>query len=156
MDPLLQKPPSTETADPAFFDRYRIIRGQIEHEDNLIGSRISWFVTSQSFLFSAYAIIATSIQPNSVTGGHDPKHTLLTIIPTVAISTSVLILLAIASGFQAMRNLRRGYENAEQASAPLPPIHGSGSTRLLGMAAPLLLPPLFMAVWVFLLVKRLF
>ena len=31
---------------------YRIIRGQLEHEDDLISGRLSWFVASQSFLFS--------------------------------------------------------------------------------------------------------
>jgi hypothetical protein len=148
--------PSTEPVDAVYLDQYRIIRGQIEHEDNLIGSRISWFVTSQSFLFSAYAIIASNIQPAGITGGTDPKHKLLTIIPTIAIATSVLILLAIASGFRAMHTLRRQFEKLAPAALPLPPVHGSGSTRLMGMAAPILLPPLFMAVWIFLLVKRLF
>ena len=35
---------------------YQIIRSQIEHEDNLINQRLSWFVAAQAFLFSAYAI----------------------------------------------------------------------------------------------------
>ena len=32
---------------------YQIIRSQIEHEDNLINQRLSWFVAAQAFLFSA-------------------------------------------------------------------------------------------------------
>ena len=36
---------------------YQIIRSQIEHEDNLINQRLSWFVAAQAFLFSAYAIL---------------------------------------------------------------------------------------------------
>ena len=36
---------------------YKIIRSQIEHEDNLINQRLSWFVAAQAFLFSAYAIL---------------------------------------------------------------------------------------------------
>jgi hypothetical protein len=36
---------------------YEIIRSQIEHEDNLINQRLSWFVAAQAFLFSAYAIL---------------------------------------------------------------------------------------------------
>ena len=159
MDPLLQKPPSTETSapDPNFLDYYRILRGQIEHEDNLVGSRISWFVTSQSFLFSAYAIMASSSPGNASNAFVDSKHTLLVIIPMVAISISILILLAIVSGLKAMASLRDVYKiNTAKITTWLPPIHGDRITRITGMAAPVLLPPLFMAVWIFLVLRRLF
>jgi hypothetical protein len=161
MEQLLQKPPSTESpvTDPNFLDYYRIIRGQIEHEDNLVGSRISWFVTSQSFLFSAYAIIATGFQVVTDKSILDAKHVLLVVIPSIAITTSILILLAIFSGIQAMSALRSQYGKLRGVfndATPLPPIHGDRSTRVTGMAAPVLLPPLFMAVWIFLLVRRLF
>src|SRR5277367_5635067 len=111
MDPLLSKTPSTDLAKPfetdaQFLDLYRILRSQIEHEDNLVGSRISWFVTSQSFLFSAYAIIAGGIQPNTSKTSLDAKHVLLVVIPSLAIVTSILILIAIWSGIAAMKDLR--------------------------------------------------
>ena len=51
---------SGSTKPPPHFnseDFYKLIRGQIEHEDNLIGTRLNWFMASQSFLFSAYAIV---------------------------------------------------------------------------------------------------
>ncbi len=162
-DPLLKPIPSTETsnssdAESRFLDYYRILRGQIEHEDNLVGSRISWFVTSQSFLFSAYAIIAGGITPNTSKAGLDAKHVLLVVIPLMAIATSVLILIAIYSGIAAMTAIRQRYSRLvpKPDDSPLPPIHGNARTRALGMAAPVLLPPLFMAVWIFLLVRRLF
>lgn len=159
MDPLLKKPPSTELSDPAtsHLDYYRILRGQIEHEDNLVGSRISWFVTSQSFLFSAYAIMASSAPTNPAPVFTSSKHVLLVIIPMIAIATAVLILLGILSGLQAMSNLRDTYKaKAPELSDVLPPIQGNRSTRMTGLAAPVLLPPLFMAVWVFLLMRRVF
>jgi hypothetical protein len=161
MDPLLQKPPSTEplSADPNFLDYYRILRGQIEHEDNLVGSRISWFVTSQSFLFSAYAIIATGFQVTTDKTILDAKHVLLVVIPSIGITTAVLILLAIFSGIQAMSAIRSRYAKVMAGSScpmQLPPIQGNAFNRKIGMAAPVLLPPLFMTVWIFLLMRRLF
>jgi hypothetical protein len=162
MDILLKPKPDDATAavppgDSNLLDCYRIIRGQIEHEDNLVGSRISWFVTSQSFLFSAYAIMASSLPANASEAFKDSKHTLLLIIPMIAIATSILILMAILSGIQAMAQLRRTYAKcAPKIPNILPPIHGERSTRITGMAAPVLLPPLFMAVWLFLLMRRLF
>jgi hypothetical protein len=162
MDPLLKPTPSDDPAKSAgsnseALDCYRIIRGQIEHEDNLVGSRISWFVTSQSFLFSAYAIMASSFPANATEAFKDSKRTLLLIIPMIAISTSILILLAIFSGLGAMARLRQIYlKYAPKSFELLPPIHGDRATRITGMAAPVLLPPLFMAVWIFLLLRRLF
>jgi hypothetical protein len=139
-------------------DYYRILRGQIEHEDNLVGSRISWFVTSQSFLFSAYAIIATGFQVTTAQTALDAKHLLLLIIPSIAIAASVLILFSIISGIRAMEELRKRYVQliAGWQDPLLPPIQGNRLNRMIGMAAPVLLPPLFMAVWIFLLLRRLF
>jgi hypothetical protein len=160
MELLLKPPTAAERSekDPNFLDYYRILRGQIEHEDNLVGSRISWFVTSQSFLFSAYAIIATGIQPTASQTALDAKHVLLVVIPGLAIAASVLILMSIFSGFTAMKALRKRYTRVapQDADLLLPPIQGDRLNRLAGMAAPALLPPLFMAVWIFLLVRRLF
>ena len=163
MEPLLTKTPSTDLSklpdrDARFLDYYRIYRGQVEHEDNLVGSRISWFVTSQSFLFSAFAIIAGGIQTTTAQGALESKHVLLVLIPSLAIATSILILLAILSGVAAMHKLRQEYAAVRRQTddSLLPPLQGSQSTRATGIAAPLLLPMLFMAVWVFLLMRRLF
>ena len=163
MESLLQKTPSTDLTDlPApvtqRLDYYRILRGQIEHEDNLVGSRISWFVTSQSFLFSGYAIIATSFMGATAQSALDAKHVLLVVIPSLAIVASVLIFLSILSGIRAMDDLRRRYVQLIQGwqDPLLPPIQGRRGNRMIGMAAPVLLPPLFMAVWIFLLLRRLF
>ena len=47
-------------------DFYRLIRSQIEHEDNLNSQRLSWFVASQSFLFTAYAIVLSNLSPGKL------------------------------------------------------------------------------------------
>lgn len=160
MDTLLNKPPTAD-APPAVgtpdLDYYRILRAQIEHEDDLIGSRISWFVTSQSFLFSAYAIMASGLPTNPTSSYVSSKHVLLVVVPVLAIMTALLILLAIFSGLAAMAQLRHLYsQNAGKIPDGLPPLQGSRFTRMTGMAAPVLLPILFMGVWMFLLLRRLF
>ena len=43
-------------------DFYRLIRSQIEHEDNSQQQRLSWLVASQSFLFTAFAIVLSNLQ----------------------------------------------------------------------------------------------
>ena len=164
-----RKPPAVpptaglSPADARRFELYRIYRGQVEHEDNLLGSRTSVFVISQSFLFSAYATIANSTLANRAFAGAplDPRHVLLVLIPSVAIFTSALFIPAIYSGVVSLQQLRRQYRRANDHPADeccddLPPIQSTRRLRVGGTVASALLPPLFLCVWAYLLLARLF
>ena len=147
--------------DARRFEVYRVFRAQIEHQDNLLGSRTSVFVTSQSFLFSAYAIIANNAAPRAFLQPVDPKRVLLVLIPLVAITTSALFIPAIASGVLAMRRLRRQYRQLtghppDECCDLLPPIQSERRNRIGGSLPSALLPPLFMSVWTYLLLAKLF
>ena len=166
-DPNVTKPLGVPTtaglaeSDARRFDLYRIYRGQVEHEDNLLGSRTSVFVTSQSFLFSAYAIIANNAPKRAFLEPIDPKHVLLILIPSVAITTSLLFIPAIVSGMVALQRIRRQYQEttghpANQCCDDLPPIQSTRGSRVGGTIASALLPPLFLGVWTYLLLARLF
>jgi hypothetical protein len=129
-------------------DFYRILRAQIEHEDNLITQRLSWFLASQAFLFSAFAILINGPE-KSPFGGRE-QMTFFRFLPLIGIAIGVLIWIAILGGVLSMSRLRR-LAAARPDLAPFPPIHGPWYTRRMGLAAPLLLPPLFVAVWAILL-----
>ena len=138
--------------DAASVDRYRTIRSQIEHEDNLVSQRLSWFLGSQSFLFTAYAISLngpTSFRSHELNLKDD---LLMILIPLVSICSAFLIWLSILAGLNAMRRLRRMLEG-EAPPAGLPPVQGDRFGRLLGLCGPSLLPPLFMAVWLVMVLK---
>jgi hypothetical protein len=140
-------------------DYYRVIRDQVEHEDNLMGQRLNWFITSQSFFFSAYAIDVTSLFASPPLGNSDLADTrqlLRILIPLVAIIASGVILLTIAAGVLAMHNLRGLFHHhVETADVfDLPPVQGFRRTWAMGLAAPLLLPVVFLVVWTFLLLHN--
>jgi hypothetical protein len=134
---------------------YQIIRGQIEHEDNLIGQRLSWFVAAQSFYFTAYAIVMSNLKPQD----HGPwvssqMRLILLVLPVIAMVTSLLIYAAIIAGLIAMgrlRDLYDDYANHEHAVG-LPPVQGYRRTQVLGQAAPMFLPGVFVVVWLALLI----
>ena len=76
---------------------------------------------------------------------------LFRLLPLVAIFTVLLIYTSILAAFKAIRELRRAY----QAKATVPDgllFQASIPTRLLGLAAPTLLPLLFVVVWSVLLI----
>jgi hypothetical protein len=135
-------------------DFYRMIRGQIEHEDNLIAQRLSWFVAAQSFLFSGYAISLNAPVQGAFPRFSEQTRLLNVMIPLVAIGSCVAIYVTIWAGVIALRNLRRrlAAEVPGAAIAHFPPVQGATLTRRMGLAAPLGLPPLFGVVWLVLLI----
>src|ERR671923_290973 len=136
---------------------YQIIRSQIEHEDNLINQRLSWFVTAQAFLFSAYAILLNAPSEVRLERFATQQEILFFLIPLVAIGVSILIYITVIAAMLAMANLRRLLEShlKEEESALLPPVQGYRQTLLLGQASPVLIPFLFVISWIVLLIKSL-
>jgi hypothetical protein len=136
---------------------YRIIRSQIEHEDNLINQRLSWFVASQAFLFSAYAILLNAPSQARLEGFARQQEILFFLIPLVAIGVGILIYITVIAAMLATANLRRLLKTHmnEKDSALLPPVQGYRQTLLLGQASPILMPFLFMISWIVLLIKSL-
>ena len=63
-------------------DLYKLARGQVEHENTLVGQRITWYLTLQGFLFAAAFVAA-----GTLLGPGDP-----------AISTTGLRHLTVAAG----------------------------------------------------------
>jgi hypothetical protein len=143
-----------DTASPLEF--YRVVRSRIEHEDNLVTQRLSWLIASQSFFFTAFAVVNGEI--NSTMKIH-----LLHLIPVVAAMVAGLIFCSIVAGVIAKSNLRAFYRSqtlgghgkpapvASYAEFTLPLIQGRRFTILLGLTPPLGLPPLFIVVWLYLL-----
>ena len=91
---------------------------QVVHEDSLMVNRLSWLVASQSFLFTAYAIVLNASSPAQGVAFAARQAQVMRIVPALGLR---------------------------------PPLPGSGLTHALGMAAPVLLPPLFCAAWLALL-----
>jgi hypothetical protein len=136
---------------------YQIIRSQIEHEDNLIDQRLSWFVAAQAFLFSAYAIVLNGPPQVRLEGFATQQEILFFLIPLVAIGVSILSYMTVIAAMLATANLRRLLKTHmnEKDSALLPPVQGYRQTLLLGQASPILIPFLFMISWIVLLIKSL-
>ena len=119
---------------------YDQMRRQIEHEDDLITQRLSWLMASQSFLFTAYAIVLNGLQPHN--GGTPLETTKLNfchLVPIAGIVSSALIYASIWGGVLEIRTLRKLWSSLglEAAPANLPPIQSGGLPFLLGqMTAP--------------------
>ena len=140
---------------PSDSQRYQVVRAQIEFEDGLIAQRVNWFVVSQSFLFSAYAVTLNApVQP--AWGDFRPaQRHLFELIPIVALGCCVLIYAAVIAGILAQARLRQFLRThfSPEHRALYPTIQGATLTRLLGMSVPLGMPLMFAIVWMYLLVS---
>jgi hypothetical protein len=150
-------PATNPPGEISSLDWYRLFRSRIEYEGNLIVQRLSWLVTSQAFLFTAYAITTSGLSNLASKSANvylEQEALLFRLIPLVAISNALLIYCGILGALKAIRELRRAYRvKAIPQEEPL--IQTSTEARLLGIAAPLVLPLLFVAVWSVLLINSL-
>jgi hypothetical protein len=133
---------------------YDALRDQIKHEDDLISQRVNWFMASQSFLFSAYAIVLSGLSKQNDHEVASQKHLLVLMIPVLAAIVCVLAWVTVLAGELAIGCLRKSFEPLTQTAhaAGLPPIQGVRRNQKLGMTPPLLLPLVFLTVWTLMLV----
>src|SRR5258708_3055710 len=94
---------------------YNLVRERIEHAHTLLVQRLTWLVGSQSFLFTAYAIVSNGLmtQPpqTALPRFTDQLRLLFQLVPVVAMLTSVLIYVSILAAVVTMRRLRNGYRS---------------------------------------------
>jgi hypothetical protein len=132
---------------------YKVIRGQVEHVDNNLGQRVIWLVIAQSFFFGAYA---------SLLNGKPAKPELdlihgamIKILPIAALLTVIFTFVDLVTSVLYMRGLRKKYEASLNADIDIdssyPSITGSRSQRIFMHSSPILIPMLFIIVWVILL-----
>jgi len=137
-------------------DRYRLVRQQIEHEDNLVSQRLSWLLGSQSFLFTAYAISLNGPAQIRTKPYESTVSLLILLLPLVSILSALLIWLAVLAGNWTMFKLRRRFNPIIHASFgdELPSVQSSGGALLLGHFAPVFLPALFIVIWLLLMIRN--
>lgn len=129
-------------------------RRVLEHEDNLMVNRLAWLVASQSFLFTAHAIVLNGAAPLAQRAVSAERQVLLLkLLPVLGLATCGLIYLGLLGGVRVSTTLRRRVrERYGRATGVEELIPGTRTTHALGLAAPVLLPPLFFATWSELLV----
>ena len=116
-----------------------------------MSNRLNWFTGSQSFLLTALAI-AHRGEAETPTRGNDY---LFPLVPLIAIASCLLILAGILAGGAALQNWRKQLKALEVESASLPRLARDQIIVLFSWSAPVLLPLVFLAAWVYLLIRGL-
>jgi hypothetical protein len=135
--------------DPSF---QLLLRTQLDRETDLLGQRTAWVMASQAFLFSAYAIAVNGHLDAASPKGGTLLVLLLAVIPWISLLSLILLMVTIAGGLVALVRFR-GFL-LEHADARVRALDPGPLARASGLAAPLLVPMVFLVAWVILLAHR--
>jgi hypothetical protein len=124
------------------------VQSRLSHEDDLINQRISWLVSSQSFLLTAYAITVNGLATDETKPLAHVQRKLLTLLPVVGIACVLLVCVALIGGLMAMGELRRFA--AKKLTKDRLFLISKPTTQYLGVSAPVLIPVAFLVIWGFL------
>jgi hypothetical protein len=130
-------------------EKLQFLRQRIEHEDNLINQRLSWLVGSQSFLITAFAISLNApvqFYSQSYVAVHQK---LLHLLPIVAVSSILVLMLTLFGAVSALTALRRNSDLITTAEDI--PIHSTTTIRWLGLSAAFGIPMIFLVFWLVLI-----
>lgn len=129
--------------------RLEALRRRIEHEHDLINQRLSWLVSSQAFLLTAFAVSLNAPATFSQPGYAALNHLLVRLLPFTALACIVVLALTLAGAVWSLDILRRAAD-AVRGAEDLP-ILNVAPIRWLGLAAPVFIPLLFFTLWFLLL-----
>jgi hypothetical protein len=124
-------PPDSLALD---WDRYRALREQLTHEDNLVNHRLMWLILSEGLLFTAYGTISTA-----------KLHWLAYGFPFFGMTVATVIGASIYAALAATEALHRHY--AESGLSRLCRLTPSDATDVRGKWAAQALPFVFGALW---------
>jgi hypothetical protein len=142
---------SNPEKDELSVDHYRILRSEIEHEDQLINHRLSWLVSSQAFLLTAYAISLNAPVTFSRPAYARMNTILFDIVPYAGLIMTILIYPTILAAILMLLRLRA--QSHKGLPKGLPPVHGSLLTVCMGLCGPVLIPWVFFLVWTVLVMR---
>jgi len=121
------------------------VQSRLSQEDDLINQRISWLVSSQSFLLTAYAITVNGLATDETKPLAHVQRKLLTLLPVVGIACVLLVCVALIGGLMAMGELRRFA--AKKLTKDRLFLISKPTTLYLGVSAPVLIPVAFLVIW---------
>jgi hypothetical protein len=133
-------------SDPSF---QLLLRTQIDRETDLLGQRTAWVMASQAFLFSAYAVAVNAhADPTAPKGGTRPQL-MVAVLPWISLLSLLLLVVTILGGLFAL--LRHRNLLLSTAEARMHALEAGPLARVAGLAAPLLVPVIFLVAWIVLL-----
>jgi hypothetical protein len=145
-------PPYVSQDNSLSIQEYVFLREEIRHQDNLINARLSWLVSSQSFLLSGFAVTLNGSAQSLLPIYAKLNVILVNSLPVAGLVTDVASYLTIWAAISRMRNIR--HLAGKSHPSRLPTVQAEVIERRLGLAGPVLIPLVFLTVWLAIIIER--
>ena len=145
-------PPDASSGKGLSLRNYAFLREEIRHQDNLVNARLSWLVSSQSFLLSGFAVSLNGSALSLLPIYAKLNAILATSLPGAGLVTVVASYLTIWAAIHRMAKIRHLAGSSHPSH--LPSIQAEAYLRRMGLAGPVLIPVVFLAVWLAIVVER--
>lgn len=122
---------------------YEYLAKQIEREDSLVNTRITWMLTSQGFLFAALALIVNKDARAEL------YKILVFILPLTGASLSLIGLFGVYAANSALRKLKAKWPDIEDDKFVRP--FGGKTASFIGNIPCYSLPVTMCIIWLFIL-----
>lgn len=141
-DVLCNREPSVEDAKCLI----EIVHREIHYEHGLISNRMGWYVTSQSFLMAAFAVVGGDL--------HNFLWLAKWFIPPLGIFISIVTLVSISAAVMVMSRLRNEEKCLIEKHDPQSPFRLLRKhTHGMGLLPPVSIPSLFLIAWILIWIR---
>ena len=136
---------------------YGLIRGQIEHHDNLVNQRVIWQIISQSFFFGAYASLLNAPKEAKSPLFEAEQLLLIWLLPIAGLLAGALTYAGIIASLKSIEHLHKLYDEYirsrpdDISNKLLPHIQGPPYLLKLANISPTWMPVIFSAAWLLVL-----
>ena len=143
---------STPLAEDTRTRLYWVYRSQIEHEDELIGLRVGWFIAGEALLFAAYGVVLAVQTKQPIKGTLSIDGRLLSIVPIVGMTMAAVVGVGIGAAMHQIVRLYLEHERLYplgQRPVGYPPLRASNAIATLGHLPASVLAPMIILSWAF-------
>jgi len=154
--PTKFQPVVGQSSDDFKHDLYVVYRGQLEHEDNLVGIRNGWLIAGQSFLFAGYAAVLAVTQ-SSGNGFVRTADELSRELPWIGLVLAAMAFVAVNAALYRSNQLCKWFTKLNSRPSAYPPLQSPVllelSPKRLGHAVARCVPLVFVGAWIYQLVN---
>lgn len=99
--------PGPDLSDSNEMAMFREIRKYIEHEDNIINARTTWFMTFNSFMFGGFSLVVVGMAEQSASEETKQLQAIIVLLfSVIGVALAVTTNLSVRAAYSAIRKLR--------------------------------------------------
>lgn len=113
-------------------DQYKVARAHVEHENTLIGQRITWYLTFQGFLFTAFFVAIGLFDGAKKFSSIERQHLAagVYVLGLLGLASSVICYKLIQAAYSQIAVVEDWWASLHHPKGSFPPLTGMGGFKI--------------------------